>query len=262
MPLPDCTRPREGGGCCKRRTCPRHAVLWAGDTRRKLLVNVDHYGGDVALVTVTAPGRDQLFDAYSTRAWNDDAPRRWTLLHRAARQRAVRRHGVLANLAGAWEEQQRGALHRHQVLGARTARERAAAHTYALALDELRHKYGFGFVDGGTKGPQWRKQGLPTRPAGTGARYLAKYVAKLDDRGQAHVHGFAELPRQITWVTPRLSRSTGCTMRTLRLARVFHMRGIQADPFTGETLGSILARAQASGTPEELQSALARLAPT
>src|SRR4051812_47486683 len=97
-----CPRPRPGGWRCRKRTCPSCGLLWAGDTRVRLLANVEHYGGDVALITITAPGRDRLPDRASMERWNLAAPRQWRDLHRAAAQRAKRRHGTFRMLAWTW----------------------------------------------------------------------------------------------------------------------------------------------------------------
>lgn len=135
--------PRAVGGCdlrkarCKSRRCPSCGVLWAGDTRRKLLVNISAYGKAVALVTTTGPGAEVLpWDmAECTTAarckcsgkrccrvvparateWNGQAPASWTAAHKRAASRArynARKDGGSWRLvAKEWEFQKRGVLH-------------------------------------------------------------------------------------------------------------------------------------------------------
>lgn len=63
-----CGKPRYRGHRHQSRTCPGYAPLWAGDQNRRFWSNLLHYGDTipdrfearVALVTITAPGADQL----------------------------------------------------------------------------------------------------------------------------------------------------------------------------------------------------------
>src|SRR5215212_6994359 len=130
-----CPTPR-GGHPCKSRKCPECGLLWAGDLRRKTFANLDHYRGSVALVTITAPGRDRLgwdtsrcehapslecsgrlgcqVDGGARLRWNRSAQRRWRELHRRASQHVRRRMpGQLKILDLTWEYQLRGLLHKH-----------------------------------------------------------------------------------------------------------------------------------------------------
>ena len=211
-------------------------MLWAGDTRHRLLANVTSYGGAVALVTVTAPGNDLLGDRPSMRRWNVAAPARWREMHRAAAQRARRKHGVLRMLCWSWEYQRRGALHKHVLLGVETAAERVAAHTYLRALDEHRHEHGFGFVDNDGNA-KWRRRGLATIPAERAARYAAKYISKLDAAGKPTLNEtimHPDVPPLVVYVSRSLTMSTGVTMRFCRHVRHCWVLGI--DPRTGELL--------------------------
>ena len=110
-----------------RSKCPSCAVLWAGDQRVKLLRNVEEYGGDVALVTITAPGKDRLpWDGGMVRRdlaqqWNQTAPQRWTRMHKRAAARTKRYARRMGSewqgvVAWSWEFQKRGVLHRHVLL--------------------------------------------------------------------------------------------------------------------------------------------------
>lgn len=230
-----CPRPRPGGHRCKSRRCPSCGVLWAGDTRRKLLVNVTAYGGDVALVTVTAPGAKRLPDSASMMRWNRHAPRHWRELHRAASQVARRRHGVLTLVAWTWEYQQRGALHKHVVLGVGSARELASAHTYVQTLHELRQAHDFGFVDRGRA--HGGKRSLEMIPPDRASRYVAKYLSPLDSDGKPTLSQTVvrqDVPPMVAYVSRRLTTQTGCTMRWLRFVRLAYVLGI--DPTTGEVV--------------------------
>lgn len=232
----DGTRKRVASRCHSRR-CVSCGVLWAGDTRRKLLENVSAYRGSVVLVTITGPGADRLpwdFDAqtgerldtadpiYAT-AWNLSAPERWRSLHRAARQRAKRKHGTCTVLGRTWEYQRRGVLHVHVVLGVETAREMAAAHTYADALSELRGRHDFGWVDRGRR--TGRRRCLEVIPAARAARYLAKYLTPLGDDGKVAITATVtrrDVPGHVVYLNRELTQGTGITMRNLRMARWVH----------------------------------------
>ena len=223
-------------------------MLWAGDQRVKLLVNVAAYGGDVALVTVTAPGRDQLpydgemVERTARYRWNRSAPRRWRELHRAAAQIARRKHGRFALVASTWEYQRRGVLHRHVVVGCGTPRERAAADTYAQALYELRQAHGFGFVDRGRK--HGGRRSLELVPAERAGRYVAKYLSPLGEHGKPTISLTVrepDVPPHVAHVSRRLTMGTGVTMRSLRARRrdyVFARRGCDAN---GEVINAGLS---------------------
>jgi hypothetical protein len=225
---------------CKSRTCPACGVLWAGDQRVKLLRNVEAYGGDVALVTVTAPGADVLpwaddgtrrVDPEAARRWNLWAREGWRRMHRRAAQRADRfhrRHGGSGwrIVAKSWEFQRRGVLHRHVILPMATALDRMASERYVIALDELRHEFGFGFVDRGrkTKRHQWARQ-LEVVPRERAARYLAKYIAGVKSDGRlalSETVTHPDVPGHVTYVSRRLTARTRCTMTTLRAHRLLH----------------------------------------
>jgi hypothetical protein len=197
-------------------------------------VNIEAYGGPVAMVAVTAPGQDVLPWADSTRRkiepqarwrWNRTAPARWRELHRRAAQLARRETGTFSLVAAEWEYQHRGALHRHVVLGMATAKERHAAYVYVQALDELRGRFGFGYVD---RGRYVRGQGRRLRlwePLHA-ARYLAKYLAPIDGAGKMGLTETVtqrDVPAHVTYVSRRLTMKTGCTMRALRLQRLVFM---------------------------------------
>ena len=227
---------------CRSRRCPSCGLLWAGDARRKLLVNIAEYGGDVTLVTQTAPGADRLPDARAMTEWNESAPRRWRRLHTLARTAAVRQGHVVTIVARTWEYQKRGALHVHVVVGVHTAAELAGAHAYVRHLHRLRSGQDFGFVD----------RHLRRATAEVAARYVAKYLApirggKLTLSETVLRH---DVPPHVMHVSRDLTRRTGVTMRSLRWRRRCHMAGVCPD--TGETYSSIGERA-AAGEPDAVQ---------
>jgi hypothetical protein len=216
-----CPNPRPGGGRCRARCCPSCGVLWAGDTRVKLLAAADAYGEDVALVTVTAPGSDQLpwdgsrVDDRAAWRWNASAPPRWSRLHRAAAQRTRRRTGHPFKLvSGTWEDQKRGVLHRHLVVPMATPADRHASNVYAQELSRLAGAHGFGHVDRGRRRHGVRQ--LERVPAGHAASYVSKYLAK----GLVEVAKLAEAPSHLAYAGRHLTAISGVTMRTLRLRRL------------------------------------------
>lgn len=202
---------------CRNRRCPSCGILWAGDTRVKLLRNIDAYAGDVALITITAPGEDfgLIWDSDTcdhdperpcsgkngcrvhpdaAHQWNKAAPGNWSALHKRAQSRA-RRAAKRAGgdgfrlVAKTWEYQRRGVLHLHLVVGMTTPTERLAALVYIAALDELRELYCFGYVDRGPKAPpahgEWtkllkpdRRGGRPRMPRVIERGRAANYLAK------------------------------------------------------------------------------------
>jgi hypothetical protein len=224
------------------RTCPSYSKLWAGDQRMKLFANLRAYAGlawpfdvepQVRMTTVTAPGRIPRGDAQrryladlglagldsdaAIAVWNASAPTQWTALNRAAQQAVDRQLGQRAFVAAyCWQEQNRGALHIHIVLGCSLPREVAAARIYIAELDRLAGSYGFGFVD--------RK--AEVREASAAAAYLGSYLCE-GRAGKISVRESAvsnELPRNAVYVAFRLLRISGISMRTLRLRRYLYHR--------------------------------------
>lgn len=223
---------------------------WAGRRlalTRKFEVNVAHYGGRVGMLTLTPPGQDVLpWDESGRRVewayasvWNCTAQKRASRLFEAAQRSAdrwVRRGGwggalprQIGNAVG-WQE--RGLKHFHWLLPMESETERAwsrhverfiaAAHRKELARwsagqrwemvwgeygggKPARGFYGFGFKKGARHGGSSEKA----------ARYLAKnaagYVA-----GQGGRH----------YVSVRLTRETGVTMRALRACNWLHVRRV------------------------------------
>jgi hypothetical protein len=257
---------------CKRRTCPSCGVLWAGDTRVKLQRNTEAYGGDVTVGTITAPGRDVLphdgdgqvvLDAASR--WNAHAPGAWSRMHRRASARTrryARRMGGewMGPLGASWEFQRRGVLHRHFVLPMATHLDRLCARYYVACLDELRHEFGFGFVDRGRRRRhRWSRQ-LEVVPAQRAGRYLAKYIAGLKSDGRlalTETVTHRDVPGHVTYVSRRLTARTGCTMRSLREAR----RQFRVDERYGAEVAAIMGRIRRGDdpTPDEVVLVVAAL---
>jgi len=224
------------------RTCPSYAHLWAGDQRVKLFANLKSYAAlewpsgvvpQVRMTTVTAPGfsprsepqRKYLADLglpgltspAAIAVWNASASVQWTALNRAAQQAVTRQVGQRAFVAAyCWQEQNRGALHNHVVLGCSLPAERVAARVYIRELDRLAPTYGFGFVD--------RKADV--REASSAAAYLGSYLcdgkgSKISVRESAVSES---LPRNPVYVAHALLRISGISMRTLRLRRFLWYR--------------------------------------
>lgn len=227
---------------CRARSCPSCGLLWAGDTKVRIIANVEAYRGAVAMATITAPGKDVLGNSGAMRDWNNSAPERWSLMHQACRQAAIRATGTAPTmLAWCWQYQERGALHKHAILGMETATERASAHAYLLAMDTLRHKYGFGFVSDTRKSGKWRRIGLESIAQIRAGRYLARYLVKPGAGGEPELTETvtrADVPPLVVYVSRKLTSRTGITMRTLRLRRRAWALGF--DTKTGELRSDVV----------------------
>jgi hypothetical protein len=147
-------------------------------------------------------------------------------------------------LAWTWEYQRRGALHKHIVVGVNTARELAAAHTYAQALHELAAGAGFGFVDRGRR--TGGRRCLEVIPAQRAARYVAKYLSPLGDDHKPTLSATvvrADVPPHTAYVSRSLTGETGMTMRYLRWRRKAYVLKLPPiNPVTGELLASMVER--------------------
>lgn len=243
-----CPTPRNGHPC-KSRRCPECGLLWAGDVRRKLFANFGHYEGQVALISVTAPGKDVLpwdgkfVDRQAARAWNLTAPRRWRELHRTASQSARRRTrpGSLQILGRVWEYQKRGVLHVHVVVGVDKPINRHAARLYTDELKRLHDHHGFGYVDG--KWSSYRGQNA--------AAYLSSYFIAGEGR-KASIRETVtrpDVPSHVVYVASSLTTATGVTMRSLRrvrylwvIARQVERGDLVPDPETGELMPAAARR--------------------
>lgn len=225
---------------------------------RKWRFNVDHYGGRVKLVTLTPAGVDllpwgdetrvingetvQLIEWPYREVWNFTAQARASRLMEAAQKSADRwlRKGLKyggplpRQIGNVKAEQKRGAWHFHYLLPFETRLEQEWSRVVHRFLDRAwrrdqerwpdeaerrdliwreyagevtRGFYGFGFVNGG------KRQG---REAHSAAGYMARNAA-----GYAATN--AAGPGR-HYVSSRLTRETGVTMRALRACNWLHVR--------------------------------------
>jgi hypothetical protein len=226
---------------------------------RKYELNVEHYGGRVKLVTLTPPGEDllpwgdevrkvgydevqPLVEYESREHWNWSAQARATRLFEAAQRAAdrwVRKQwaGELPRQIGnVRAEQKRGVWHFHYLLPYESEVERVWSKTIERYMDRAwrrdherwpdeaqrrgliegeyyrgeitRGFYGFGFVNGGNRAGQ---------KSSTAARYMARNAA-----GYMAGNAVAGLGRH--YVSSRLTRETGVTMRALRSCNWLYVR--------------------------------------
>jgi hypothetical protein len=149
-------------------------------------------------------------------AFNRQAGKWWSELHRAAKTRADRATGFKGKLlTRVWEKQKRGLAHLHGVVSVEQPMELRWAEAYICALRELAPRYGFGFVDG------WHKVGRKFWPGEQAAAYLSSYfIGGRGDKAQITENVLTgDLPRLVVFVGRDLTRSSGCTMRSLRHSR-------------------------------------------
>jgi hypothetical protein len=222
---------------CKRRACPVCGVRWARDWQRSTSLNLEAFGRPITLVSVTGPGADRLpwdetycygelgrrrhrhggrngcrVEQRALREWCDTLTWRWGKLRRAAELAVKRRYGVAPMiLERAWEPQKRGVPHLHLVLPYGTPEERAVAQAFADELASRSSEYDFGFVD--TRLRAWDAHGA--------ARYIASYLVGKRNGKATIRENIADpnLPTGLLWLTPKLTRRTALTIRTLRRAR-------------------------------------------
>jgi hypothetical protein len=184
------------------------------------------------MITVTAPGVEVLpwshdgrrvVERSAAQDWNNTAPRRWSELHRRAQQ-AVKRAGWSLNLlAYGWELQGRGVLHLHLVVGFGTEYERRSAWEYVRALRARTRSHGFGNIDARDRDGKAGKATVFEKHRAAG--YLSKYLGKSAQLLEAIGLGRRERPARLFWISPRLTRVTGCIRRRLRRARfLWHIR--------------------------------------
>lgn len=222
---------------CSSRTCPEFAPIWARDTRRRLFVNLEQLKQSV-MFSVTAPGADLYpfdpqfcshppgercsggrgcrVDPEMAEAFNQNAGKWWSELHRAAKARADRATSMKGKLAArVWEKQKRGLAHLHGVISVESSAHIRWAEAYITALREMAPRYGFGFVDG------WHKVGRRFWPGVQAAAYLSSYFTGGHGRKMAITENVlaGDLPRLVVFVGRDLTGKTGCTMRTLRCSR-------------------------------------------
>lgn len=223
---------------CSSRTCPEFAPTWARDTRRRLFVNLKQLKLSV-MFDVTAPGADLYpfdprfcshspsrrcsgeigcrVDSGLAEAFNRQAGKWWSQLHRVAKLRADRATRFKGRVAvRVWEKQKRGLAHVHGVLSVESPVHLDWAKAYVTALSELAPRYGFGYVD-----RWWEKAGRKFWPGVQAAAYLSSYFANGRGLKMSITENVlaGDLPRLVVFVGRDLTQQTGCTMRSLRTAR-------------------------------------------
>lgn len=238
---------------CKSRGCPVCGPRWAANQRTKIAHNLEHYGGKVATIAITAPGVKVLpwacrkahkhdgrkgcrVEARALREWCELLPWRWKKLRDRARIETLHlleRQGfepvAPPILERVWEPQKRGAPHCHLVVPYGTFAERRRASIFRAQLERFAPEYGFGRVQGK----------LNPITGEDAARYLAGYLTGRTAKKSSIRDNIADprMPRSLVWETPALSSTsetprmmaarerlglrlgTGITMRTLRRAR-------------------------------------------
>lgn len=222
---------------CGSRYCPGCGVRWMGDQRVCAVAAAGELSGAVALITITAPGRDWFQRAgnregvrprEAMRRWNETARRRWRELHLLASspvRRWQREHAPAWRLwMRSWEYQKRGALHLHLVLPWGTPEERRVTTLYVHNLWSCARAHGFGYVLGGDAEdqPTWRHAPRIAPADGPGAaRYVAKYVASTG-AGKEGMIGVAQQTAtrgSVLYIARPLGEASGVTMTSLRSRR-------------------------------------------
>jgi hypothetical protein len=148
--------------------------------------------------------------------WSRDISRRWKRLHNAARNAVKRRHGrCLPLLLRVWEPQARGPAHVHPVLPLMEPSEIVIARAYFEELARLAPRHQFGFV--GTK------EGISVQvmAAERAAAYLSSYFVRgAGEKAQLQENARnPHLPRLLIWLSFKITRKTGFTMRRRRMCR-------------------------------------------
>jgi hypothetical protein len=230
-----------------KRTCPGYEKTWVGDVRQRFFRNDEQYARDVRRrlpgvdagyleLVVTAPGVDAglVWDPAACRVpgdhrcsgdlgcrvkkgaadlWNEKSLRWWSKLHEAAQEATRRAVGRRAFIVFKIPEvHKRGLRHWHLLFGYTSPGERAAADRYLAELRKRAPRYGFGHV----LPPRRRRAG-----SGAGAAYFASYFVS----GKGGKLSVAEAVRSPVmkgvsiYVSPRLTKRSGCTMRSLRCKR-------------------------------------------
>jgi hypothetical protein len=192
----------------------------------------------VALSAVTPPGQDKLpyderycahlgphvhgkrygcrIGEETLKEWTRDISERWKRLHNAARNATRREAGrCLPLLTRVWEPQARGAAHVHVVFALKSPEDTRIALLYFEQLARLAPSHGFGFV-GAKKGSS-----VQILSGERAASYLSNYFVR-GAREKATLQENAcnpYLPNMLIWVSSKVTKLTGVTMRNLRRAR-------------------------------------------
>jgi hypothetical protein len=229
----------------------------SGDEYRKFLDNIRAHGR-VVLISVTGPGDDVLprVNGYvvGTYAygWNLTASARYARLWKAATlsaNRLVRSQGYkgrpITRVAVVWALQKRGVWHVHEALPFATPVERAWSRQVGRFIDNVRKReqrmdgrerwtllelerrfgqplkgfYGFGFVD--TNPLRHGATGAAYADGAIAAAYLARNIAGYLSENIAAESAVGR--RLLSYVSRRLTTTTGVTIRNLRRARFIYV---------------------------------------
>lgn len=244
---------------CRRRDCPNCGPIRSGDEYRKFLENIREHGR-VVLISITGPGADVLpwdserrhvIGSYAY-AWNMTAAARYARLWKAATlsaNRHVRRQGYRGRpptrVANVWALQKRGVWHVHEALPAATPVELQWSRHVVRFIDQVRKReeripgrerwlyldlertfgepvrgfYGFGFID---RNPLRHKaSAVAYANDTTAAAYLARNVAGYLSENIAAESAVGR--RLLSYVSRRLTTTTGVTIRNLRRARYIYV---------------------------------------
>lgn len=243
------------GHSCKRRTCPGYAPLYLRDQAERLRAGLAEWDGETTIATLTAPGADVLpwdprrcklqgphrhsgpngceVDQWAAAHWNKTATKRLSRLVHAAKERLRRARLARPEVLATVLELKRGVFHAHIVLGYYGySREGLAA--FLDVVDELRGEYGFGTSKGGGF-----DRGYPGRYSGAHAGlYISKYLRPDGAKG-SFVPALLKMEELIerdpetgrpkeqlrpVYVSSKLTRKSGVTMRFLRWSRYAYRR--------------------------------------
>ena len=122
---------------------------------------------------------------------------------------------MLPLLTRVWEPQARGAAHVHPVFALTEPDDARIAFLYFEQLARLAPMHGFGFV--GTK----KGSSVKTLSGERAAAYLASYFVR-GAKEKATLQENARnpyMPHLLIWVSPKVTKLTGITMRNLRRVR-------------------------------------------
>lgn len=239
-----CKRSSHNGRRCKRRDCRGYHSIWLGDQGVRLIENLASYDGRTVIVTITAPGVDVLpWDVEHcaalgphkcsghlgcrvvpklAREFNEAAMKAWSSLWASVRVSVAEKFGTGRALLLAYvpEPQLRGVLHYHVVLGARSARDRAALNYATRLLRRRASGHGWGAVHYPEQG---RSGVVKLRNGVQAAAYVGKYLTKAESvKGLTALVLDGSAPTRAVYVSTRLTRDTRCTMRNLRSRRYLH----------------------------------------
>ena len=232
---------------CRKLTCEICGPVWLRDWRQVLDAAMDVHNGPHVSFVVTAPGADKLpwdeavcagrgphehdgtagcrCSEFELSAWHSEAEKNWSRLLQAVQQRLVRKFGRRAFvIVRVWEPQARGAWHVHVVVSVKSGGDELVALRFGVHLRAQARGSGFGDVLGyglaDRSGRVNRKVYAKGRSTG---RYLAGYFVDDPTSRKASllesVRRASWVPRRAVWVSMKLLRLSGVTMRVLRLSR-------------------------------------------